>query len=190
MSAPQLQRVVDRRAHRRGPQQTQVTLLLPEGESCKGSDQIQVWTQDVSLSGFSFVCPAELKATTLKVESEEFEGTVDIEIVRSREVADGVWEYGAALKRFGALPSVHRKAQKAIMNRIVKYWCYCLLFITVPLIIAKTLTEPDMIVFDRLLSLWSEHSPVFVTLLMLIPVTLYDTWRLTSRLADAAATKA
>ena len=78
---------------------------------------------------------------------------------------------------------VDRNLQGALLKRIVMYWAFCLLFVTVPLLIGKSFTEPDQILAVKLVSVWSLHWPVFLTMLLLLPFVLYDALKLSNRFA-------
>ncbi len=76
---------------------------------------------------------------------------------------------------------VDPSVQGALLKRIVLYWVFCLLFITVPLLIGKTFTEPDRLFFEQFGSLWSQYWPVLFTSLLLLPFVLYDVLKLSHR---------
>lgn len=72
--------------------------------------------------------------------------------------------------------------QGAIVRRALVYWMACLLFITLPLLIARTLAEPQKLVFEHLDALLP-LLPVLLCSLAALPFVLYDLVRLTNRFA-------
>jgi hypothetical protein len=73
--------------------------------------------------------------------------------------------------------------QGAIMRRAVLYWFACVLFVTLPLVIGRTLSQPEKLFYEHLGDLWGVYWPVLTSVVLILPVMLYDLVRLTNRFA-------
>lgn len=73
--------------------------------------------------------------------------------------------------------------QGAIMRRAVLYWGACLLFVTLPLLIGRTLSRPERLFYEHLGDLWAVYWPVLTSVVLILPLILYDLARLTNRFA-------
>lgn len=73
-----------------------LTLLLPS--SCT---RIQAWSYDASVEGIGFFSLHHIPDRTVFLQTDTTDGeAVEIEVVRCREVIDGLWECGALVHRF------------------------------------------------------------------------------------------
>ena len=78
---------------------------------------------------------------------------------------------------------VGRPFRDSILKRAAFYWGACILFITLSLALCGTLAEPDRFFVAHLVSVWSNHWPVFVALSAILPFITYDVLRVSSRFA-------
>ena len=73
--------------------------------------------------------------------------------------------------------------QGAIMRRAVLYWAACLLFVSLPLLIGQTLSHPERLFYEHLGDLWAAYWPVLTSIVLILPIILYDLARVTNRFA-------
>ena len=73
--------------------------------------------------------------------------------------------------------------QGAILRRAVLYWGACLLFVTLPLLISRTLAQPERLFYEHLGDLWAACWPIIACAAFILPLILYDLARLTNRFA-------
>ncbi len=73
--------------------------------------------------------------------------------------------------------------QGAVVRRAVFYWGACLLFISLPLIIGRTLAEPGKLFYEHLGALWELYWPMLTCTVLVLPLIVYDLMRLTNRFA-------
>jgi hypothetical protein len=73
--------------------------------------------------------------------------------------------------------------QGAIVRRAALYWAACLLFVSLPLIIGRTLADPDRLFYEHLGDLWGQYWPFLTCAALILPVILYDLAKLTNRFA-------
>jgi hypothetical protein len=78
---------------------------------------------------------------------------------------------------------VDKKVQGALLRRLVGYWGLCLLFVTVPLLIAQTFVEPTRFFFQQFDVLWGRYWPVVGLSFLLMPFVLYDAIKFSNRFA-------
>ncbi|HUG90242.1 MAG TPA: hypothetical protein VML55_05385 [Planctomycetaceae bacterium] len=73
--------------------------------------------------------------------------------------------------------------QGAIVRRAALYWGACLMFVCLPLIIGRTLTDPSRLFYEHLGDLWAQSWPLLTCAVLILPVILYDLAKLTNRFA-------
>ena len=73
--------------------------------------------------------------------------------------------------------------QGAMLKRALIYWAACLLFMTLPFLIGKTLVEPQKFFFEDVGDLWQQVGPVLLCAIFALPLLLYDMVQLTNRFA-------
>lgn len=73
--------------------------------------------------------------------------------------------------------------QGAIVRRAALYWAGCLLFVSLPLVIGRTLADPDRLFYEHLGDLWGQYWALLVCGVLILPVVLYDLTKLTNRFA-------
>jgi len=78
---------------------------------------------------------------------------------------------------------VDKYAQGTVLVRIVVYWFSCMLFASVPLVIGRTLVEPDRLLVAHVAPVWNQYWPMLITMTLLLPFLLYDALRVTNRFA-------
>lgn len=77
---------------------------------------------------------------------------------------------------------VDRHVQGELFRRLLGYWVCCMLFVTVPLFIGRSLTEPDRIFLDHAVEVWEMYWPLFAWMCLLLPLVLFDLLRLSNRI--------
>lgn len=78
---------------------------------------------------------------------------------------------------------VDKKVQGALLRRLIGYWGLCVLFVTVPLLIAQTFVEPTRFFFQQFGVLWERYWPVVCLSFALMPFVLYDAIKFSNRFA-------
>lgn len=78
---------------------------------------------------------------------------------------------------------VDRAVQGALVWRMLAYWAACVLFITVPLLIGRTLVEPETYFFEQLGAVWRQFGPALTCTIVILPLVLYDVVKFTNRFA-------
>lgn len=78
---------------------------------------------------------------------------------------------------------VDRTVQGALAGRMLAYWAACVLFITIPLLIGRTLVEPQTYFFEQLGAVWRQFGPVLTCTIVILPLLLYDMVKFTNRFA-------
>ena len=73
--------------------------------------------------------------------------------------------------------------QGAVVRKIILYWLACILFVTLPLLINATFRDPSKYFFQHSLAVFIEYWPVYISLLCLLPLALFDSLRITNRIA-------
>ncbi len=92
-----------RRSFPRKSLRAQITIYVPEGHAvageCSDSVSFQAWTRNVSSNGISFVYSRFVKLSKFIISLDTGKGPIwfNAEIVRSRQVHEGHWEFGARL---------------------------------------------------------------------------------------------
>jgi len=76
---------------------------------------------------------------------------------------------------------VDRNIQWALVRRVLLYWLSCVLFVTIPVAISRTLANPDRLFHEHVGQVWEQHWPVFVTTLIMLPFLTYDIIRFSHR---------
>ena len=75
------------------------------------------------------------------------------------------------------------KVQGALMLRSVTYWGFCLLSISVMLIIWRVVSGPPQLFRDHFVEVWQRFAPALVASCLLLPLVLMDSVRLSNRFA-------
>jgi len=78
---------------------------------------------------------------------------------------------------------VDQSIQGTIVRRVALYWAACILFITVSLLWAATYQDPSKLFYEQWGVVWQRHWPLYVALLSLIPLTMWDALKLSHRIA-------
>ncbi|MCA9041373.1 MAG: PilZ domain-containing protein [Planctomycetaceae bacterium] len=93
-----------KRQYVRKPYRTKMTVFIPQSDGMAGesmeSTSFPVWSRNISQGGVSFIYPGQLKhGKYLMCLDPEKSGSLwfVVEIVRSREVHNEFWEYGAKM---------------------------------------------------------------------------------------------
>ena len=76
---------------------------------------------------------------------------------------------------------VDRPIQVALLQRVLLYWFCCLLFITIPILIGRTLSDPSRLFYEQLDIVWDRYWPVFSAAALMLPFVAYDMLRLSHR---------
>ncbi|HUY34112.1 MAG TPA: hypothetical protein VMV69_15295 [Pirellulales bacterium] len=77
---------------------------------------------------------------------------------------------------------VDRSVQGAFMLRATLHWLACVLSLSVVYVAVSLLVEPVRLIFPDVEGIWFLLAPAVVTTLLLLPVIVYDTIKLTHRL--------
>ena len=78
---------------------------------------------------------------------------------------------------------VDPNVQGLLIFRIGAYWLCCMAFVTIPLLIARVLTEPDKFFFQQFDDLWLDYWPVVVVAVLMLPLFIYDALRVSNKFA-------
>jgi TusA-related sulfurtransferase len=76
---------------------------------------------------------------------------------------------------------IDREVQLRIAGRVVIYWCAAILFVILPLAFYKTFTIADSLFVNNLAAVANEHAAVFSIMLLLLPLAVYDSIKLSHR---------
>jgi hypothetical protein len=76
---------------------------------------------------------------------------------------------------------VDSDVQGAIIQRVLVYWGACLLFLTLPIILVMTLSEPSVSWFEHLPTVAARFWPVYVIMVALLPFLIRDALTLSHR---------
>jgi hypothetical protein len=76
---------------------------------------------------------------------------------------------------------VDSDVQGAILKRIFFYWCACLLFLTLPILLTKTSIEPQQYFFEHMGPLFVRFWPIYLTLGLLLPFIMRDALKMSNR---------
>jgi hypothetical protein len=75
------------------------------------------------------------------------------------------------------------KVQGALMLRVAGYWFFCLLTMTIALLIWRLLTGPARMFYLHFDDLWYWYGPAAISSMLLLPLVLIDCVRMTNRFA-------
>jgi hypothetical protein len=75
------------------------------------------------------------------------------------------------------------KVQGALMLRVAGYWFFCLLTMTIALLIWRLLTGPARMFYLHFDDLWYWYGPAAISSMLLLPLVLFDCVRMTNRFA-------
>lgn len=73
--------------------------------------------------------------------------------------------------------------QGVLVLRTVIYWAFCMCMITMFLVCWRIVTGPSRDLYVHLDYLWFHYGPVFVATLLLLPVLVIDTLKISNRFA-------
>ncbi|MHB1034657.1 MAG: hypothetical protein ACYC35_08945 [Pirellulales bacterium] len=78
---------------------------------------------------------------------------------------------------------VDSKVQGSLLLRVVAYWFYCLLTITLMVLCWRVVTGPARPFYTHFDDMWFHFGPALVASLLLLPLVVIDCVRLSSRFA-------
>lgn len=78
---------------------------------------------------------------------------------------------------------IDKEVQGAVVRRILYYWAACMLFLTIPLLISKTLAESEKYFYEHLTTLLYAYWPVYVIAVLLLPFVIFDFLRVSHTFA-------
>lgn len=78
---------------------------------------------------------------------------------------------------------VDKNVQGAIVRRILIYWISCLLFVVVPVLLARVAADPSRLFFEHFGDLWKQYWQVVPAAILILPLLLYDGLKLSNRFA-------
>lgn len=91
-----------------------------------------------------------------------------------------------ANNRFRKKYFVDYRVQGTLLLRIVLYWGFCLLTISVMLLCWRILTGPARVFYTHFDDMWFQFGPALVASVLLLPLVLIDSLRLSNRFAGPA----
>ena len=71
--------------------------------------------------------------------------------------------------------------QTGIIQRLTIYWVASLLFVTLPIAFFNTFQDPSIFFFTHVANVFTDHWPVFVMMLVLLPFALNDALKFSNR---------
>lgn len=78
---------------------------------------------------------------------------------------------------------VDSKVQGALVIRAVGYWFFCLLTMSLALLVWRVLTGPARLFYWHFEDMWYWYGPAAVSSLLVLPLVIIDTVRLSNRFA-------
>ena len=78
---------------------------------------------------------------------------------------------------------VDAKVQGALVWRVIAYWAFCLLTITLMILCWRILTGPARMFYTHFDDMWFHLGPALVASLLLLPLVVFDVVRLSNRFA-------
>lgn len=78
---------------------------------------------------------------------------------------------------------VDAKVQGTLLTRIVIYWVYCMLFLTVPMLIGNTYANPNVFLSEQIRQMWQQCWPIYAAAAVMLPFVLYDVLKLSNKFA-------
>jgi len=78
---------------------------------------------------------------------------------------------------------VDRQVQGAIALRCIGYWFFCLLTVVFMLLIWRIFTGPARLFYTHFDEMWFQYGPALVASLLLLPIIVVDSVRVSNRFA-------
>jgi len=78
---------------------------------------------------------------------------------------------------------IDKEVQLRIAARVAGYWCAAILFVILPLAFLKTFVDHGSLFVGNIFVVCSDHWPVFAMMLMFLPFAVYDSIRMSHKLA-------
>ena len=76
---------------------------------------------------------------------------------------------------------VDSNVQGAIIKRVLFYWCACLMFVTLPIILTMTLSDPSVYWFEHIPAVGARFWPIYLVMLILLPFLIRDALAMSNR---------
>lgn len=76
---------------------------------------------------------------------------------------------------------VDYQVQGAILSRIVIYWVFCFLFVSLSMLLVTTLSNPDVPFWHHLVPLCQRFWPAFLAMTCIVPFVVYDALKVSNR---------
>ncbi len=76
---------------------------------------------------------------------------------------------------------VDPKVQGALVLRVILYWAFCLITITIMLLCWRILTGPARLFYTHFNDLWFFYGPALIASLLVLPLVVIDSLRLSNR---------
>ena len=73
------------------------------------------------------------------------------------------------------------EVQTGLLKRMAYYWIACILFLTLPLALIKTVAQPDVFFVDNIKSVFANHWPLLLMLIFFLPFAMNDAVRFSNR---------
>ncbi len=78
---------------------------------------------------------------------------------------------------------VDLELQGPMLGRLLVYWFFGMLFISMPAALVYTFLQPDMNFLLHVVQVWKMHWPIFLMLTVSLPFVLYDMLKFSNRFA-------
>ena len=82
---------------------------------------------------------------------------------------------------------VDPSVRKTIVSKIVFYWCACLVFSTLPLIIGTSLAKSDRLFVHHIGDLAERYWPLYLIMMGILPFAIRDALRIANRTLGSAS---
>lgn len=76
---------------------------------------------------------------------------------------------------------VDKEVQTGILKRIVIYWLFSVLFITLPVAFVYTIFDSSRLWITHYVDVWKQHWPLFATMTLMVPFAFYDFLKYSNR---------
>ncbi len=76
---------------------------------------------------------------------------------------------------------VDPKVQGALVLRVILYWAFCLITITIMLLCWRIMTGPARLFYTHFNDLWFFYGPALVASLLVLPLVVIDSLRMSNR---------
>ena len=78
---------------------------------------------------------------------------------------------------------VDPSVQGVLLLRTVLYWAFCLAMVTMFMVCWRIVTGPSRDLYVHLDYIWFHYAPVFIATMLLLPILIIDTLKVSNRFA-------